>query len=287
MTDFIRRRPVLSAILAALALVILLGSFPIVPETKQAVVVRFGKPVRILNRYEPGRPIGAPGAGISWRIPFAEQVVWIDKRVQDVDMQRQQVLSTDQRRLEVDAFARYRIVDPLLMYIRAGNERQLTDQLRPILGSEVRNELGRIEFAALLTPERQGIMDSVRTSLNRIARQYGVEVLDVRIKRTDLPDGTPLEAAFDRMRTAREQEARSILAEGAKQAQIIRAEADAEAARTYAASFGKDPQFYDFYRAMQSYRSTFAGEGEERTAPTTIVLSPQNDYLREFTGRSR
>ena len=287
MTDFIRRRPVLSAIFAALLLVIVLGSFPIVPETKQAVVVRFGKPVRILNRFEPGRPIGAPGAGISWRIPFAEQVVWIDKRVQDVDMQRQQVLSTDQRRLEVDAFARYRIVDPLLMYIRAGNERQLTDQLRPILGSEVRNELGRIEFAALLTPERQGIMDSVRTSLNRIARQYGVEVLDVRIKRTDLPDGTPLEAAFDRMRTAREQEARSILAEGAKQAQIIRASADAEAARTYAASFGKDPQFYDFYRAMQSYRSTFAGEGEERIAPTTIVLSPQNDYLREFTGKSR
>ena len=287
MTDFIRRRPLLSAIAGLIALVVFLGSFPIVPETKQAVVVRFGKPVRILNRYEAGGPIGSPGAGISWRLPFAEQVVWIDKRVQDVDMQRQQVLSTDQRRLEVDAFARYRIVDPLLMYIRAGNEKQLTEQLRPILGSEVRNELGRVEFAALLTPERQGIMDSVRTSLNRIARQYGVEVLDVRIKRTDLPDGTPLEAAFDRMRTAREQEARSILAEGAKQAQIIRAEADAEAAQTYAASFGKDPQFYDFYRAMQSYRATFAGEGQESTAPTTIVLSPQNDYLREFTGRSR
>jgi membrane protease subunit HflC len=287
MTDFIRRRPLLSAIVAIIALLVVLGSFPIVPETKQAVVVRFGKPVRILNRYEPGRPIGAPGAGISWRIPFAEQMVWIDKRVQDVDMQRQQVLSTDQRRLEVDAFARYRIVDPLLMYIRAGNEKQLTEQLRPILGSEVRNELGRIEFAALLTPERQGIMDSVRTSLNLIARQYGVEVLDVRIKRTDLPGGTPLEAAFDRMRTAREQEARSILAEGGKQAAIIQAEADAEAARTYAASFGKDPQFYDFYRAMQSYRATFTGEGGKGSAPTTIVLSPQNDYLREFTGKSR
>ena len=106
-------------------LVVLLGSFPIVPETKQAVVVRFGKPVRILNRYQAGQPIGAAGAGISWRIPFAEQIVWIDKRVLDVDMQRQQVLSTDQRRLEVDAFARYRIVDPLLMYIRAGTEEQL------------------------------------------------------------------------------------------------------------------------------------------------------------------
>ncbi len=287
MTDFIRQRPLISAILAAILLVVLLGSFPIIPETKQAVVVRFGKPVRIYNQYEPGRPIGSKGAGINWRLPFAEQLVWIDKRVQDVDMQRQQVISTDQRRLEVDAFARYRIVDPLTMYIRAGNEEQLKEQLRPILGSEVRNELGRIEFASLLTPERQGIMTSVRDSLNRIAGQYGVEVLDVRIKRTDLPDGTPLSAAFDRMRTAREQEARSIRAQGGKQAQIIKAEADAEAARTYAASFGKDPDFYDFYRAMQSYRSTFAGEGQQSTAPTTIVLSPQNDYLREFAGRSR
>jgi membrane protease subunit HflC len=287
MIDFVRRRPIIAAIAAVLLLFVVISSFPIVPETKQAVIVRFGKPVRILNRYEAGRPIGGAGAGLSWRLPFAEQVVWIDKRVQDVDMQRQQVLSTDQRRLEVDAFARYRIVDPLLMYIRARNEEQLREQLRPILGSEVRNELGRVEFAALLTPERQGIMEDVRTSLNQIARQYGAEIIDVRIKKTDLPDGTPLQSAYDRMRTARLQEARSIRAQGAKQAQIIRAEADAEAARTYAASFGKDPQFYDFYRAMQSYMTTFVGDGQNKTAPTTIILSPQNDYLKEFTGRSR
>jgi modulator of FtsH protease HflC len=287
MTQFLRERPILSAIVGVLLLVILLSSFPIVPETKQAVIVRFGKPVRIYNEYEPGRPIGAAGAGINWRLPFAEQIVWIDKRVQDVDMQRQQVLSTDQRRLEVDAFARYRIVNPLLMYIRAGSEDLLREQLKPILGSEVRNELGRIEFAALLTPERQGIMDDVRTSLNRIAGQYGVEVLDVRIKRTDLPDGAPLASAFDRMRTSREQEARSIRAQGQRQAVVIQAEADAEAARTYAASFGKDPQFYDFYRAMQSYRSTFIGDAGKPVAGTTVILSPQNDYLKEFTGRSR
>jgi membrane protease subunit HflC len=287
MTGFARRHPLLSGFVGLILLFALLTSFPIVPETKQAVIVRFGKPVRILNRYEAGRPIGTAGAGISYRLPFIDQIVWIDKRVQDVDMQRQQVLSTDQRRLQVDAFARYRIVDPLLMYIRAGNERQLTEQLRPILGSEVRNELGRIEFASLLTPERQGIMDSVKTSLNQIARQYGVEIIDVRIKRTDLPDGTPLAAAFDRMRTAREQEARSILAEGAKQAQIIRAQADADAARTYAASFGKDPDFYDFYRAMQSYQLTFVGDGQDKVAGTNIILSPQNDYLKQFTGRAR
>jgi len=286
MIEFARQRPIVTAVVAVFVLLLLVTSFPIIPETKQALVVQFGKPVRIYNQYKPGRPIGAKGAGINFRIPLVEQIVWIDKRVQDVDMTRQQVISTDQRRLQVDAFARYRIVDPLQMYIRAGSEDQLRDQLRPILGSEVRNELGRIEFAALLTPERQGIMDSVRTSLNRIAGQYGVEVLDVRIKRTDLPDGAPLLSAFDRMRTARQQEAQSIRAQGDKQARIIRAEADAEAARTYAASFGKDPEFYDFYRAMQSYRATFVGvNGAKPPAPTTIVLSPQNDYLKEFSGR--
>ena len=287
MIELIRRRPIVATVAALLLLFIVVSSFPIVPETKQAVVVRFGKPVRILNRFEAGRPIGAQGAGISWRLPFAEQLVWIDKRVLDVAMQRQQVLSTDQRRLEVDAFARYRIVDPLLMFIRARSESQLREQLRPILGSEVRNELGKRSFASLLTPERQGVMENVRTSLNRIARQYGAEIVDVRIKKTDLPGGTPLESAFERMRTAREQEARSIRAQGAKQAQIIQAEADAEAARIYAASFGKDAQFYDFYRAMQSYRETFVGAPGKPPAPTSIILSPDNDYLKEFSGRSR
>ncbi|HET7708904.1 MAG TPA: protease modulator HflC [Sphingomicrobium sp.] len=287
MTDLLTRRPLLSGAIAFFVLITLIMTFPVVRETQQAVVVSFGKPVRILNRYQEGRPIGTAGAGISWRIPFVEQIVWIDKRVINLNMQRQQVLSTDQRRLQVDAYARYRIVDPLLMYIRARTEQQLNDQLRPILGSEVRNELGKRTFAALLTPERQGVMDSVRTNLNRIARGYGVEVIDVRIKRTDLPDGAPLTSAFDRMRTARQQEARSIRAEGAKRAQIIRAEADADAARVYAASFGKDPQFYEFYRAMQSYQLTFVGDPQNPPSPTTIILSPQNDFLKEFSGRGR
>ena len=287
MTELARRHPLLTGIAAVILLVIVLGSFPIVPETKQAVVVRFGKPVRILNRYLAGRPIGSQGAGISYRIPFAEEVVWIDKRVLDVDMAPQQVLSTDQRRLQVDAFARYRIVDPLLMYIRATTVENLQGQLRTILGSEVRNELAKQPFVALLSPERQGVMDDVREALNAKAAEYGVQIIDVRIKKTDLPDGAPLQSAFESMRTARLQEARSIRAQGAKQAQIIRAQADADAAHTYAASFGKDPQFYDFYRAMQSYQLTFVGDGQDKVAPTNIILSPQNDYLREFSGRSR
>ncbi|WP_155265468.1 protease modulator HflC [Sphingomonas segetis] len=287
MTDFIRRRPLVSAIVAVLLLVLLLSSFPIVPETKQAVVVRFGKPERILNRFEPGRPIGAAGAGLSYRIPFIDQIVWIDKRVLAVDMEPQPVLSTDQRRLMVDAFARYRIVDPLLMYIRSRSEENLRSQLQTILRSEVRNELAQQQFVALLSPERQGVMDDVGKSLNVQAAKFGVEIIDVRIKKTDLPDGTPLQSAFESMRTARLQEARSIRAQGAKQAQIIRAQADADASKTYAASFGKDPQFYDFYRAMQSYQTTFVGDGQDKPAPTNIILSPQNDYLKEFSGRTK
>ena len=271
-----------------IALLILIGStFAIVPETKQAVIVRFGEPQRILNRYRANETFGASGAGLAARLPFLEQIVWIDKRIQSIDMENQQVLSTDQLRLQVDAFARYRIVDPLRMYISARTEENVGAQLQPILGSALRNELGRRPFAALLSPERGQMMDNIQTALNRVARQYGAEIVDVRIKRADLPDGTPLDSAYQRMRTAREQEARSIQAQGLKQAQIIRAEADAEAANTYAGAFSQDPDFYDFYRAMQSYESSFlsAGSAENPRGRTNIILSPDNAYLRQFRGQ--
>ena len=276
MMDAIRRHPLASAILGLLLLVTLYSSIIVVSETQQAVIARFGKPVRILGNKE---------AGINWRIPFAETTVKIDKRVRDLDMDKQQVLSTDQRRLEVDAFARYRVVDPLRMYLAARTEDRVEQALKPILGSQLRNELGKRPFASLLSPEREGAMENIRVGLNRLARQYGVEIIDVRIKKADLPSGTPLESAYERMRTARLQEARSIEAEGTKRAQIIRAEADAEAAHIYAAAFGKDPQFYDFYRAMQSYQTTFLPNAQGRGGQTNIILSPNNEYLKEFTGR--
>ena len=266
-------------------LVLLLTSISIVPETRQGVVARFGKPVRIINRYQEGAQFGGRGAGIAFRIPFAESIVWIDKRVRDLDMDKQQVLSTDQRRLEVDAFARYRVVDPLRMYLAARSVDRVEQAMKPILGSQLRNELGKRPFASLLSPEREGAMENIRAGLNRVARQYGVEIVDVRIKKADLPSGTPLDSAYERMRTARQQEARSIEAEGQKRASIIRAEADAEAARIYAAAFGKDPQFYDFYRAMQSYQATFLPNGQGKSGQTNIILSPNNSYLKEFTGR--
>ena len=277
------RNPIAAVVVAILLLVLVANTWSIVPETSQAVVVRFGQPQRILNRYRPNEEFGQTGAGLTVRMPFVDQIVWIDKRIQSLEMENQQVISSDQLRLQVDAFARYRITDPQRMYMSARTQDRVSEHLQPILGSALRNELGRRPFAALLSPERGQIMDNIQRGLNRVARQYGAEIVDVRIKRADLPDGTPLESAFERMRSAREQEALTIDAQGRKQAQIIRAQADADAAKTYAASFGKDADFYEFYRAMQSYRQTFTAAN----AATNMILSPNNAYLKEFTGRGR
>lgn len=270
----------LPLIALAVIVVALMSSVIVVPETQQAVIVRTGEPVRVINRFRPDAPYGKTGAGMVLRIPFLETVQRVNKRVIPLDMERQQVLSADQQRLQVDAYARVRIIDPVLMVETAGTEDQVVTQLQPILNSVLRQELGRRSFSSLLTAERGSAMSNIRTNLDRQARRYGAQVIDVRIKRTDLPDGTPLEAAYTRMQTEREREAATIRAQGRKDAQIIRAEAEAQASKTYAASFGKDPQFYDFYRAMQSYVTTFeTGEGE-----STMVLSPDNEYLHQFRG---
>lgn len=260
--------------------VVLSASVIVVPETQQAVIVRTGDPVRVVNRFRPDQPFGKTGAGIVLRIPFLEQVQRVDRRILAVTMERQQVLSNDQQRLQVDAYARFRIIDPIRMVETAGTEEKVAEQLQPILASVLRQELGRRGFASLLTAERGSAMNNIRKGLDRQAREYGAQVIDVRIKRTDLPDGTPLDSAFTRMQTARDQEAATIRAQGLKNAQILRAEAEAEAARIYAESFGKDPDFYDFYRAMQSYDATFrSGQGS-----SSIILSPDNEYLRQFRG---
>ena len=273
------RNPLVWLVGGFVLLVLLSATFFRVPETSQAIVVRLGKPNRIVNAYDSREPFGETGAGLVAKIPFIENVIFIDKRVMDLDMPQQTVLSTDQLRLVVDAYARFRIVDPLRMYQTVRTEEGVADQLSRILGSRLRNELGKQPFTALLSPERGQLMDEIQARVNSEARRYGAEIVDVRIKRADLPTGDPLESAFARMRTAREQEARNFRAQGAKQAQIIRANADAEAARIYANSFGKDAEFYAFYRAMQSYQRTF-GDGN-----ANVVLSADNEFLREFRGR--
>ena len=270
------------------ALVVAIGAlscFTIVPETEQAVVVRLGDPDRVINRYRPKADFGQTGAGVVFRVPFMERLVRIDKRVLSVDMERQQVLSTDQQRIEVDAYARYRIIDPVRMVRSAGSTQRVGEQLQPILSSVLRQELGKRTFQSLLTAERGQAMKNIREGLDRQAREYGAQVIDVRIKRADLPDGTPLESAFARMAAAREQEATTIVAQGQRNAQIIRATAEANAAKIYADAFNKDPAFYDFYRAMQSYDTTFSNTKNAGTS--TILLSPDSSYLRQFKGGSQ
>ena len=266
-------------LIAIIALVVLFSmSAFVVPEEEQAVIVRTGNPVGVVNT-----PNGSTGAGLYFRVPLIDRVVPIEKRVLDLEMTDEEVLSNDQQRLLVNAYARFRIVDPVRMVERAGNTEGVRAALEPILNSVLRQELGRRTFQAMLTAERGTALANVRANLDRQARQYGAEVIDVQIKRTDLPDGAPLQSAFQRMETDREREARTIRAAGSRDARIIRAEADAEAAKIYAQSFGQDAQFYDFYRAMQSYDATFAAD--EANGNSSIILSPDNEYLRQFRGQ--
>ena len=176
------RHPIAIGFAALLAVILAAATFAIVPETQQAVVLRLNNPVRLVNQWQPGQQIGRTGAGVIARIPFVDKLVWIDKRVLDADLDNTLVLSTDQLRLNVDAFARFRIVDPLRAVTSTGStsntEERVADQLRPLLGTALRNELGKVPFAVLLSPERGRVMDAIQESLQRYARQYGADIVD-------------------------------------------------------------------------------------------------------------
>jgi membrane protease subunit HflC len=205
MFESLLRHPMRLLVGVLLFLVILSQTLAIIPEDKQALVLRFGEIERTNNVYKDGEQFGQSGAGLLLRMPFVDNVQIIDKRILGVNMERQQVLSTDQQRLQVDAFARFRITDPVRMFTAIRTEERLEQQLATILGSSLRNELGKRTFATLLSPERGAVMDNIQVALDREARKYGAEIIDVRIKRADLPEGVTLEAAYNRMRTAREQ----------------------------------------------------------------------------------
>lgn len=283
MSNFLRN-PIALVVAGLLLVVALLSSIVVVGETDQVVILRFQQPLPVINAYQKGEEFGRTHAGVYFRIPLIDRVVWVDKRVLDIDLDNQPVLSTDQLRLEVDAYARFRVVDPLKMVITIGSTDRLTQRLQPLFSSALRSELGKEPFAALLSAERGQVMDNIQANLQKLASQYGVEIVDVRIKHADLPAGSPLDSAYDRMRTARQQEAQTIKAQGLKDAQIIRATANAQAAQIYAQAFNKDPQFYDFWRGMKSYQATFLYNGPDK-GETNIILSPQNSYLKEFVGQ--
>lgn len=284
------RNPVGLGIAALLAVIVLASTFAIVPETEQVVIVRWEQPQGIVNRWKPNEALGQTGAGLMARIPFVDRLVWIDKRVLNLDLNNQPVLSTDQQRLEVDAYARFRIIQPLQL-VRAvglsnGAEQRVTDKLSPLFASALRSELGKVDFKALLSPERGQLMDNIQIALQKFAANYGVEIIDVRIKHADYPDGSPLQSALDRMKNTRLQQAQTIRSEGLRDALVIRAQADTQAAKVYADAFNQDPAFYDFYRAMQSYRYTMGPDanGKMPSGDTNLILTPDNSYLKQFEG---
>ncbi len=272
---------------AVLVLVLLsMSALFTVNQAQQALVLQFGAPVR---------PVEDPG--LHAKIPFAQNVVYFDKRLLDFDADAQEVIMADQKRLVVDAFARYRIVNPLLFYQTVGTEANMRVRLAAIVTSSLRDALGKVPFAAVLTEQRGQLMRQISDAVVTQAKTFGVTVFDVRIMRADLhPDNSA--AIFARMQTEREREAKQERAEGAetaqriraeaerdrtviqadaqRQAQILRGQGDAEATRIFAEAFNRDPEFYNFYRSLQAYRTAFGDNS------TTMVLSPDSEFFRYF-----
>jgi modulator of FtsH protease HflC len=274
---------------AVAALFLLLSSVFTVHQTQQALVLQFGNPVRVVR--EPG---------LHFKVPFVQQVDYFDKRVLDFDAPSIELVLGDQKRLVVDAFARYRITDALRFRQSVGSETAFRGRLEPIVFSSLRSVLGEAPLFTLLSEDRNQIMDRIQGEANRALAGFGVELVDVRIKRADLPPENS-QAIFRRMQTEREREARELRAQGAeigqriraradrerrvliaeaeRESQILRGQGDAEAIGIFAGAFGQDAQFFDFYRSLQAYREAL-GDGA-----TNFVLSPDSEFFRFFNGQ--
>ena len=275
-------------ILATLIIITLSGSLFIVDQREQALVLQFGQIVR-----------GIQEPGLKVKIPFIQNVIFFDKRIQDLSIEEQEVIAADQKRLIIDAFTKYKIVDPNKFYITVNNQRNAESKISAILDSSLRRIVGEIPLVELLSNNRSAIMAKIKEALSSETEIFGLEIVDVRIIRGDLPKENS-EAIFTRMQTAREKEAREIRAEGAeaakriiaqadkeraillaeakKQSNIIRGNGDGQASKIFADAFNKDPEFYKFYRSMQAYTTALEG------GKTTMILSPDSEFF-EFFGK--
>ena len=258
----------------------------VVQEVNQAIVLQFGDPKKIITK-----------PGLNVKIPFIQNVVYLDRRVLNLDNPPEEVIAADQKRLIVDAFARFKIVDPLKFYISVGNERVARSRLATIINSRIRSVLGTQELATLLSTDRAVHMGTIQNDVNTEAQNFGITIVDVRIKRADLPQANS-EAIFKRMQTEREREAKEFRAQGAemaakitstadkevtvilananKESEIMRGEGDGKRNKIFADAFGRDPQFFGFYRAMQSYEKALIG------GDTSMILSPDSDFFKFF-----
>ena len=258
----------------------------IVKEVNQAIVLQFGDPKRIISK-----------PGINFKIPFIQNVVFLDKRILNLDTPPEEVIASDQKRLIVDAFARFQIVDPLKFYISVGNERVARSRLSTIINSRIRSVLGTQRLQTLLSADRTNQMSLIQDGVNNEAENFGIKIVDVRIKRADLPQANS-DAIYKRMQTEREREAKEFRAKGAemaaeitanadkevtvilanaeKSSQILKGEGDGKRNKIFADAFGKDPEFFAFYRAMQAYEKALIG-GE-----TSLILSPDSEFFKFF-----
>jgi modulator of FtsH protease HflC len=277
-------------VLAVIAAIVGYSSLFTVYQTRLALVVRLGQPVRVVT--EPG---------LNFKIPLIDSVIYVDKRILDLENPAQEVIASDQKRLVVDAFARYRIKDALLFYQSVGSIEGANSRLSTLLNAALRRVLGESTLTHVVKDERAGLMARVREQLDREAAQFGITVVDVRIRRADLPEQNS-QAVYQRMQTERQREAAEFRANGSQRAQEIRAradrdvtvlvaetqakadairgEGDGERNRIFAEAFGKDPDFFSFYRSMQAYE---AGLGHK---DTRMVLRPDSDFFRYFSDPS-
>lgn len=277
---------ILALVAAVVAAVVLSLSLFTVEQREQALVLQFG---------EFKRQVSQPG--LYAKIPFLQTVLMFDRRLLDFDAPAEEVIASDQKRLVVDAYARYRIDKPLLYYQTVGDERLLRPRLAAIINSNIRRVFGQEPLQSAISEERDALMIEITESTRREAAAFGIEVKDVRIKRADLPTANS-EAVFRRMQTEREQEAAELRAEGnrasltiraeadrerveilaraERDAQIMRGEGEAESNRIFADAFGRDPDFFGFYRSMQAFQEALGSED------TTMVLSPDSDFFRCF-----
>ena len=261
----------------------------IVQEINQAIVLQFGDPKKIITK-----------AGLNFKLPFIQNVVYLDKRVLNLDNPPEEVIASDQKRLIIDAITRFQITDPLKFYISVGNERVARSRLSTIINSRIRGVLGTQDLATLLSTERTKQMTIIRNDVNEEAKGFGIKIIDVRIKRADLPPANS-DAIYKRMQTERQREAKEFRAQGAeiaakitstadkdvtvllanakKQSEIMKGEGDGQRNKIFADAFGKDPQFFAFYRAMQAYEKALIG------SETSLVLSPDSAFFK-FFGKS-
>ena len=261
-----------------------------VHQTEQVLVLQFGEPKRVI--VEPGLHV---------KLPFIQNLQRYELRVLDLDPPRQQVILVDQKRLDVDSYARFRITDPLLFYQSVGNEFGARQRLTAIINSALRRSLGNASLADILSLKREVIIDEMTIEVNKSVERLGLEIVDVRVRRADYPEQTS-QAIYNRMRSEREREAKEARAEGfelgqqiradaerqrvvivanaEREAQITRGEGDAQAIDIYAQAFGQDPGFFSFYRSMEAYRESLGQDG------TTMVLSPNSDFMRYFNSMS-